>query len=77
MFTREQVIAYYGEKTGYRVDNFDFYAIFGLFRLAVIVQQIYYRFFHGQTTNPSFAGFGKMTKYLEQRCLRLIAASSL
>ena len=77
MLKREEVIAYYGEKTGYRVDNFDFYAIFGLFRLAVIVQQIYYRFFHGQTTNPAFANFGKMSNYLEQRCLRLIAASSL
>ncbi len=77
MLKREEVIAYYGEKTGYRVDNFDFYAIFGLFRLAVIVQQIYYRFFHGQTTNPAFANFGKMSNYLEQRCLRLIAASRL
>ena len=77
MLTRDEVIAYYGEKTGYRVDNFDFYAIFGLFRLAVIVQQIYYRFFHGQTSNPAFANFGKMSVYLEQRCLRLIAASKL
>ncbi|WMW80133.1 phosphotransferase family protein [Undibacterium cyanobacteriorum] len=77
MLSRAEVIAYYGEKTGYRVDNFDFYAIFGLFRLAVIVQQIYYRFFHGQTTNPAFANFGKMSLYLEQRCLRLIAGSAL
>nr|WP_315476457.1 phosphotransferase family protein [uncultured Undibacterium sp.] len=77
MLSRQEVIAYYGEKTGYRVDNFDFYAIFGLFRLAVIVQQIYYRFFHGQTTNPAFSGFGKLSNYLEQRCLRLIKASRL
>ncbi|WP_189347099.1 phosphotransferase family protein [Undibacterium macrobrachii] len=77
MLTRQEVIAYYGEKTGYRVDNFDFYAIFGLFRLAVIVQQIYYRYFHGQTTNPAFAEFGKFSNYLEKRCLRLIKASSL
>lgn len=77
MLTRQEVIAYYGEKTGYRVDNFDFYAIFGLFRLAVIVQQIYYRYFHGQTTNPAFADFGKLSNYLEQRCLRLIKASDL
>ncbi|MFZ6800523.1 phosphotransferase family protein [Undibacterium sp. Di24W] len=77
MLTRQEVINYYGEKTGYRVDNFDFYAIFGLFRLAVIVQQIYYRYFHGQTTNPAFSGFGKLSNYLEQRCLRLINASRL
>nr|WP_315483862.1 phosphotransferase family protein [uncultured Undibacterium sp.] len=77
MLTRQEVITYYGERTGYRVDNFDFYAIFGLFRLAVIVQQIYYRYFHGQTTNPAFSGFGKLSNYLEQRCLRLIKASIL
>ncbi|MBC3873331.1 phosphotransferase family protein [Undibacterium flavidum] len=77
MLTRQEVIDYYGEKTGYRVDNFDFYAIFGLFRLAVIVQQIYYRYFHGQSTNPAFASFGKFCNYLEQRCLSLINASSL
>ncbi|MEN9358112.1 MAG: hypothetical protein RL695_2283, partial [Pseudomonadota bacterium] len=51
MLTRQEVIDYYGEKTGYKVDNFDFYTIYGLFRLAVIVQQIYYRYYHGQTKN--------------------------
>lgn len=77
MLTRQEVIEYYGEKTGYHVANFDFYSVFGLFRLAVIIQQIYYRFFHGQTKNPSFAPFGHLTNYLDQRCQRLIAASSL
>ena len=75
MLTRQEVIEYYGGKTGYRVDNFDFYALYGLFRLAVIVQQIYYRYFHGQTKNPAFAGFGHISRYLEKRCQRLIAAS--
>ena len=77
MLTRQEVIDYYGSKTGYRVDNFDFYALYGLFRLAVIVQQIYYRYFHGQTKNPAFAGFGHISRYLEKRCQRLIAASKL
>ncbi len=35
-----------------------FYEVFGLFRLAVIAQQIYYRYHHGQTTNEAYAGFG-------------------
>ncbi|MBS0660089.1 MAG: phosphotransferase family protein [Verrucomicrobia bacterium] len=77
MLTRAEVLDYYAERTGRRVDNFDFYAVYGLFRLVVIVQQIWYRFFHRQTTNPQFAGFGKMCLYLEQRCLRLIEASKL
>lgn len=76
MFSRDEVRDYYARKTGLRVDNFDFYAVYGLFRLAVIVQQIYYRYFHGQTRNPQFAHFGQMASYLEQRCLRLTGEGS-
>jgi hypothetical protein len=46
--------------------------IFGLFRLAIIIQQIYFRYHHGQTKNPQFAGFVTITNYLQQRCLTLI-----
>ncbi|QSP96345.1 phosphotransferase family protein [Marinobacter salinisoli] len=77
MLTRNEVVAYYMEKSGFRVDNFDFYEIYGLFRLAVIIQQIYYRFYHGQTKDTRFAAFGHAANYLEQRCLKLIEASTL
>ncbi|HET8730205.1 MAG TPA: phosphotransferase family protein [Moraxellaceae bacterium] len=77
MLTRDEVIAYYGEKTGWKVDNFDFYSVYGLFRLAGIAQQIWYRYFHKQTTNPAYASFGPMVNYLEQRCLELIRKSPL
>ncbi len=72
MLTRKEVVAYYMEKTGRQYVNFDFYEIYGLFRLAVIIQQIYYRYFHGQTKDKRFAGFVHAAKYLEQRCLKLI-----
>lgn len=77
MLTRDEVIAYYGQKTGWRVDNFDFYLVYGLFRLAGIAQQIWYRYYHQQTTNPAYAQFGPMVNYLEQRCLDLIRRSHL
>jgi len=77
MLTRDEVVAYYGEKTGWRVDHFDFYMVYGLFRLAGIAQQIWYRYYHKQTDNPAFAQFGSMVNYLEQRCRRLIKESSL
>jgi aminoglycoside phosphotransferase (APT) family kinase protein len=77
MLTRREVVAYYGEHSGWRVDNFDFYEVFGLFRLMVIVQQIYRRFVLGQTTNPRFADFGQAAAYLGQRCRRLIDGSTL
>ena len=77
MMSRDEVVAYYMERSGYHADNFDFYEVYGLFRLAGIVQQIYYRYYHGQTTDKRFAGFGQAANYLEQRCKRLIDQSSL
>lgn len=72
MMTREEVVEYYAERTGWRTDNFDFYLVYGWFRLAVIVQQIYYRYHHGQTKDPRFADFWRLTNYLDQRCRQLI-----
>lgn len=73
MFTRNQVVAYYLEKSGLAIDSFDFYLVFGYFRLAGILQQIYARFYHGDTDNPRFADFDKLVVWLEQRCLALMA----
>jgi aminoglycoside phosphotransferase (APT) family kinase protein len=52
--TRAEIVDYYAGLSGRRIDSIDFYFVFGLFRLAVIVQQIYYRFFHGQTADERF-----------------------
>jgi aminoglycoside phosphotransferase (APT) family kinase protein len=77
MLTRRDVLDYYSSRTGLRADNFDFYVVSGLFRLAVIVQQIYYRYFHKQTANPHFAHFGQLANYLQTRCERLIERPGL
>jgi aminoglycoside phosphotransferase (APT) family kinase protein len=77
MLSRAEVVEHYGQKTGLRVDNFDFYEVYGLFRLAVIVQQIYYRFHHGQTQNPEFGSYYGLTVFLESQCQELIAKSKL
>ncbi len=72
MMTREEVVEYYVERTGWRAENMDFYLVYGLFRLAVIVQQIYYRYHHGQTRDPRFQDFWRLTNYLDERCRALI-----
>ncbi len=76
MLTREQVVAAYAERTGRTVtpEQWTFYEVFGLFRLAAIVQQIYYRYANGQTTNPAFKEFRLAVILLEWRCRRLIRA---
>ena len=77
MLTREQVVDYYCTEMGIAMTpaQWRFYEVFGLFRLAVIAQQIYFRYFHKQTTNESYAIFGPAAQYLEVRCRSIIDAS--
>lgn len=77
MFTRQQVVDYYLAKTGLTTHNWTFYEVFGVFRLAVIAQQIYYRYFHKQTTNPAFKDFWIVIHALHIRALTLIAQKKL
>jgi aminoglycoside phosphotransferase (APT) family kinase protein len=56
-FTRRELAERYAEKTGSSVDNLLFYYVFGTFKIAVIAQQIYFRFAKGFTTDPRFASF--------------------
>ena len=73
MLTRKEIIDYYCERTGTKVEDFAFYEVFGLFRLAVIAQQIYYRYHHKQTNNKAFKNFWFLVNYLLWRCRRRIA----
>ena len=68
MPSREQLVTRYGARTGVAVDDWPFYEAFGLFRLMVIAQQIWWRYSAGQTTNPMFAQLGMFVAYLEWRC---------
>ncbi|MFY9488460.1 MAG: phosphotransferase family protein [Solirubrobacterales bacterium] len=75
MLTRDQFVNHYCEKSGLPVDNWAFYEVYGLFRLAAIIQQIYYRYHHKETTNPAFKHFWLVVRYLHFRSRRLIAAA--
>jgi aminoglycoside phosphotransferase (APT) family kinase protein len=75
MLRREEVVAYYLERTGRTVRDWSFYEVFGLFRVAGIIQQIYYRYHHGQTKNPAFKRFWIFNNYFEWRCRHIIARS--
>ena len=44
MMTRNEIVEYYCKKRNIQIDNFNYYYVFGLFRLAGIVQQIYKRY---------------------------------
>jgi aminoglycoside phosphotransferase (APT) family kinase protein len=78
MLTRAEVIEYYCDRMGLRVESpasRAFYQVFGLFRLAGIIQQIYYRYYKRETRNRAFRHFWLMAHYIDRRCRRLIHES--
>ncbi len=72
MMTREEVFRYYCKKMGFDRAPSTYYRIYGLFRLAVILQQIYYRYHHGQTKDQRFANFHMMVSHLEKLCMQIL-----
>jgi aminoglycoside phosphotransferase (APT) family kinase protein len=54
--TREEAVARYGERSGRDLAAVPWYDVFGTFKMAVVLQQIYARYARGQTRDPRFAG---------------------
>ncbi len=65
--TRGEIVNYYSKKTGFNVENINWYYAFGAFKLAVILQQIFYRYQQGQTQDERFSNFGKRIDALINR----------
>jgi aminoglycoside phosphotransferase (APT) family kinase protein len=71
-FTRDQLIGRYADETGRDLSLIDYYEVFALFKLAVVLQQIYVRFYRGQTTDERFRHFDKRVFNLLQQAAALI-----
>lgn len=76
MLTRRQVVERYAAATGIAIDGFAWYYAFGLFRLAVIAQQIYYRFYHGQTRDKRFGMLGVAVGILEKAAVKVMVTGA-
>jgi len=72
MPTRNEFIERYLAKANWSCDDFTFYEVFGLFRLSVILQQIWARYLAGQTSNPAFAQFGGAVNVMINRGMAII-----
>lgn len=68
-FTREEFIARYAEKSGRDMANINYYSTFAYFKLAVICQQIYYRYKNGQTKDARFAHMDKFVETLMKQAM--------
>lgn len=77
MMTRAEVAARYAEVSGRSVDDIVFYFVFGLFKTAVVVQQIYYRWKQGLTRDARFAGFIAAVKLLSDQAAQAIERGAL
>lgn len=75
--TRQELIERYERQTGRDFSNAVFYYSFGLYKLAVIVQQIFARFVRGHTQDPRFAQLGGLVAILGQQAERAINAGHI
>ncbi|SDY82385.1 Predicted kinase, aminoglycoside phosphotransferase (APT) family [Amycolatopsis xylanica] len=73
MYTRQEFVEHYARRTGLDIGDWRFYEVYGLFRLAVVIQQIYYRFHNGDTHNPRFKDYWQFVGYLDWRCRETIS----
>jgi aminoglycoside phosphotransferase (APT) family kinase protein len=74
-YSREEFIARYAERTGRDLSRIAYYEILGIFKLAVILQQIYYRFHRGQTSDLRFRDFDVRVKGLAKLAASLVERS--
>jgi aminoglycoside phosphotransferase (APT) family kinase protein len=67
--TRAELLDRYRRKTGRDLAGIAYYETFGLFKLAVVLQQIYYRFHVGQTSDERFRCFDARVRSLAESAL--------
>ena len=70
-YTRDQFIERYVAKTGRDITHLPWHEVLGVFKLAVILQQIYYRFHVGQTTDERFRAFDRRVRSLVRMAAEL------
>jgi aminoglycoside phosphotransferase (APT) family kinase protein len=69
---KPEVVERYAARTGFDVTGLAYYEALALFRIAVIVQQIYIRWRRGQTSDRRFAGLGAMVPPVAEAALDLL-----
>jgi aminoglycoside phosphotransferase (APT) family kinase protein len=75
--SRQEVIKRYAAKSGRDLSGIAFYEVFALFKTAVVLQQIYYRFVKGQTHDERFKNFDRRVSGLAQAAWDLAEKSGI
>ena len=74
MLSRREVVETYARLSGRDLPDFRFYEVYGYFRLAGIIQQIYKRYHDGETTNPRFKNFWLVVWWLHHEAKKAMRA---
>jgi aminoglycoside phosphotransferase (APT) family kinase protein len=70
--TRREVVERYARSAGFDVEHARWYHVFGVFKLAVVLEQIHVRFRRGQTRDARFATLGERVERLAAKGLALL-----
>jgi len=71
-FTRSEIVDYYVRRSGREIADPVFYYAYGLLKIAVIVQQIFFRYQQKLTKDPRFASLDRLVKACGQQAQRSI-----
>lgn len=77
MLTREEMLERYEKETGLKVKHYDFYYLFGLFRMLVVAQQMYFRYSQGQTKDKRFKEIVSMVFMADEMARKIMEKSDL
>ena len=75
--TREEIIERYETKTGRDLSRIAFYETFARFKVAVVIQQIYFRYVQGQTHDERFRNFDALVRELAHEAIELAQQSNI
>lgn len=75
-YSRRLLLKRYAAATGRDLSCIDYYEVFGLYKLAVVLQQIYYRYHMGQTQDPRFRNFPERVRGLADAAMPVMERAS-
>jgi aminoglycoside phosphotransferase (APT) family kinase protein len=70
---RDEILARYAARASASLDGIALYEVFAVFKLAVVLQQIYARYVRGQTDDPRFASMGERVTMLARKAAAMAA----
>ncbi len=73
-FHRDEIVERYAARSGRDLSSIRFYEVFARFKIAVVIQQIYFRYVKGQTTDARFATFDERVVFLARQAAALAEA---